>query len=83
MCLHLLKQAIVAHEDEIPPPVDEVCARDGYRLCCDRVTRLFWILPEDTWLRPISRMLIGNMVLYYAGPNSPAIDDPDLRAMGI
>ncbi len=76
----MLKQAIVAYEEEIPPSVDEVRDEYGCRVCFDVVLRVYFILPEDDWLTPRSlcAVLADNWICYFGGPNSPRADDPDL-----
>ena len=76
----VIKQGIVAYEEEIPPPVDEVRADRGYRVVGDAVLRIFWIMPEDAWLRPKSLVTLPGFACYYGIPRD---DDPDLLAAGV
>lgn len=62
----MLKQGVVAYEEEIPPPVDEVCREQGCNLVCDRVKRTWFIYPEDKMLRPKSFVCVPSRSNHYA-----------------
>lgn len=45
-----LKQAVVAYEENLPSPVDEVSARDGCQIACDTWKRTWFVMPMDNLL---------------------------------
>ena len=61
----LVKQGVVAYEEEIPPPVDEVCLHEGVKLVCDKVLRVYWIHPEDDKLTPKSLVCTPSASRHY------------------
>jgi hypothetical protein len=71
----LVKQGIVAYEEEVPPPVDEVGRDRGCRVCCDTRLREYFIMAEDEWLKPTSLVVLPGYALYCGAPRD---DDPDL-----
>ena len=66
----LVKQGVVAYEEELPPPIDEVCLTRGCRVVFDYLKRSYFICPEDIALRPHSMVCtphsLGSNVPYIA-----------------